>query len=65
MKIKSTQDVTAEMNNPKFKYTFKAGEPLEVPEDHASILLKNPIFEVVAENGSAESVDEKKPKRRR
>lgn len=45
IKYKGT-DIIANHNNPKFNIEFK-GEPVEVEDNVAEVLLKNPDFEEV------------------
>jgi len=43
MLINTNQTVKVKMMNPRFEYEFK-GQPVEVKEEHAKIILRNPDF---------------------
>lgn len=41
VKIISTQDIIAMKHDPQFRYEFKQGVPIDVPKEHAEVMLKN------------------------
>ena len=58
--VRSEQsNVKVKHNSPTFNYNFDiAGETIEMPDDHADIICRNPDFEIVGESKSNPMFDE-------